>query len=59
MAQETAKSRWPKIVSGIIDDVEFEIEASMNCLPRRAEGRAIVHQLHMLQKDIKSDAALR
>lgn len=59
MAQETAKSRWPKIVSGIIDDVELEIEASKNCLPQRAEGRAIVHHLHTLKKDIESDAALR
>jgi hypothetical protein len=59
MAQETAKSRWPKIVSGMIDDVEVEIANSRDGLPRRAEGRAIVHQLHTLKEDIKNDATLR
>lgn len=59
MAQETARSRWPKIVSGIIDDLEVEIDALRICLPQRAEGRAIVHHLHTLREEIKSDAALR
>lgn len=59
MAQETAHSRWPKIVSGMIDDVEVEIGASKDCLPRRAEGRAIVFRLHVLKEDIENNTVLR
>lgn len=59
MAQETANSRWPKIVSGMIDDVEVEIAAWKDCLPRRAEGRAIVFRLHVLKEDIENDTVLR
>lgn len=59
MAQETANSRWPKIVSGMIDDVESEIAISSNSPPKRDEGREIVEQLHALKEDIENEAALR
>lgn len=59
MAQETANSRWSKIVSGMIDDVEGEIASSSNSGPRRDEGREIVEQLNALKEDIEHDAALR
>lgn len=59
MAQETAKSRWTKIVSGMIDDVGVEIAVSRESLPRRVEGRAIVQQLNALKKDIENNAALK
>lgn len=59
MAQETANSRWPKIVSGMIDDIGVEIAVSSNSLPRRDEGREIVQQLNALKEEIKNDAHLR
>jgi hypothetical protein len=43
IAQESVENRWPKILSGILDDVELGIEASSDCLPQRAQGRALVH----------------
>jgi hypothetical protein len=59
MAQETANSRWSKIVSGMIDDVEVEIAASKDASPRRDEGQEIIQQLDALKEDIENDAAIR
>lgn len=59
MAQETANSRWPKIVSGMIDDVGSEIAVLSDSLPGRDEGREFVQQLDALKEDIENDAALR
>lgn len=59
MAQETAKTRWPKIVSGIVDDVQLEMNESSGLPSRREEGQAIVQQLNQLNKDIQTDQVLR
>lgn len=59
MAYETAKDRWAKIVSGMVDDVGVEIAISTDSLPKREEGRGIVVQLNALKADIQNDATLR
>lgn len=59
MAQQTADSRWPKIVSGMIDDFGVEIAVSRNSPPRRDEGQEFVQQLIALKEAIINDAALK
>lgn len=59
MAQETAKSRWPKIVSGMVDDVQLEMEVPEIAVARREEGQRIVQRLSELRKDIQNDEPLR
>lgn len=56
MAQATAKTRWPVIVQGMIDDVQQTIDETDS---RKAkEGLDIVQGLQTLKEDILGDAAL-
>jgi hypothetical protein len=57
MAQQTAITRWPNIVQGMIDDVE---ETAATARPSRQESaRAIVQSLSDMKNDIAKDQALR
>ncbi|PNP76161.1 hypothetical protein FNYG_10450 [Fusarium nygamai] len=58
MAQETAKSRWPKLVQGMIDDV---IVTGAELAPSRAldEIRSIEISLKRLKDEITGDDQLR
>ncbi|KAG8670815.1 Hairy/enhancer-of-split with YRPW motif protein 2 [Fusarium poae] len=57
MAQETAKSRWPKLVQGMVDDV-CETSAELPPSPALDEIKSIQTKLHKLKDEIISDDEL-
>ena len=58
MAKQTAATRWPKIVQGMIDDV-WDTMAQMSPGPQRAAGSKIQRALHEIREGIEKDSALR
>ncbi|KAH7310841.1 hypothetical protein B0I35DRAFT_514823 [Stachybotrys elegans] len=58
MAQETAKSRWPKLVQGMIDDV-CTTGAELGPTPALDEIKSIQGKLQKLKEEIIGDAELR
>jgi hypothetical protein len=57
MAQQTAITRWPNIVQGMIDDVE---KTAATASPSRQESaRAIVQSLSDMKNEIAKDQTLR
>ncbi|KAH7142949.1 hypothetical protein B0J13DRAFT_636779 [Dactylonectria estremocensis] len=58
MAQETAKSRWPKLVQGMIDDVCIT-GAELGPTPAFEEIKSIQGKLQRLKGEIISDDKLR
>lgn len=57
MAQQTANTRWPNIVQGMIDDVE-KTAATTGPLQQDA-ARTIVQSLSKMKDEIADDQALR
>lgn len=58
MAQETAKSRWPRLVQGMVDDV-FETSTELPPSPALDEIKSIQTKLHNLKDEIIADDELR
>lgn len=58
MAKETATSRWPKIVQGMIDDVE-RTTAQIQDGVQQVEGISIQRALIQMKNEILCDAPLR
>jgi hypothetical protein len=57
MAQQTAITRWPNIVQGMIDDVE---KTAATASPSRQESaRAIVQSLSDMKNEIAKNQTLR
>lgn len=57
MASETARTRWPKIVQGMIDDVQQTVkERETSC--QAQDGKQILEILKQLKGQIESDAVL-
>ncbi|KAL2755988.1 hypothetical protein ACRALDRAFT_1050734 [Sodiomyces alcalophilus JCM 7366] len=57
MAQATAKTRWPVIVQGMIDDVQQTIDDDSDTRNAK-EGLDIIQELQALKENIEGDAAL-
>lgn len=58
MAQATAKTRWPKIVQGMIDDVQQTIDESKS-EQQVAQGPSIIKGLQKLKDDIVGNEELQ
>jgi hypothetical protein len=57
MARETALTRWPRLVQGMIDDVTATAKISVKL--RESEAEELITQLMSLKDDIIADAALK
>lgn len=57
MAQQTANTRWPNIVQGMIDDVKKT--AATTGLLQQDAARTIVQSLSKMKDEIADDQALR
>ncbi len=57
MARETALTRWPKIVQGMIDDVQQTVDESPDQEHGR-EGRAILAALTQLRNEMLRNESL-
>lgn len=58
MAKETAAHRWPKIVQGMIDDVQATCELDGCSMEKKDEGQSIIKKLTNFKDNIASDASL-
>lgn len=58
MASETARSRWPKIVQSMIDDVEQTFKERPSAGLRFRDGLRILDLLKQLRAEIEQDQLL-
>ena len=58
MAQETAAHRWPKIIRGMIDDIQLTCDTYDCHQAKKEEGDEISRQLYDLRHRVMTDAAL-
>jgi hypothetical protein len=58
MAFETARTRWPKIVQGMIDDVEQTVKELPLSGQRSQDGLQILDMLRQLKSHIEHDKPL-
>lgn len=59
MAQDTAASRWPRIVQDMVDDLEESIAEAADRPAAQAERASIRDALVALRDEIARDAALQ
>lgn len=57
MAQETALTRWPRIIQAMIDDMNATAEASIE--PQVSEVEELITHLISLKGEIIANAALK
>ena len=57
MARETALTRWPRLVQGMIDDMTATANASIK--PQQSELEEFITHLMSLKGEIMADAALK
>lgn len=58
MAQETARTRWERIVQDMVDSMGSSLARNTLSQSKKSEGLEIQHQLHNLRQEIMNDDRL-
>ena len=58
MAQETAKTRWPRIVNDMVEDVQQTVREAELTSVNKEEGVQVISMLESLRDEISGDAPL-
>ena len=59
MAQDTARSRWPKTVENMVDDMKVSLRATGEDKDKEEEGIELIKRLKEMKNEIERDSELR